>query len=150
MPRQSSILQKRDSTKTMGFTEDYLLLVFSVCCGAIQIAAWQNHLTGLYIFNRPAAATIGIGAIIGGFLWFFGSENRNLPDTMTGLAGSQFFALFMAGLALALLATLIVSSCTSPVRRSEPSEESKGLDALRQDTYFRVLRRAIKERWTRS
>ena len=134
----------------MGFTEDYLFFVFSVCCGVIQIAAWRNHLTGLYIFNRPTTAAIGTGAIIGGFLWFFGSENRNLPDTVTGLAGSQLFALFMVGLALALLFTLIISSCTSSARRSETSEKPKGLDALRKNTYFQVLRRTLKEKWTQS
>lgn len=123
---------------------EYLLFVFLACCGVLQLAARWNKLASLSFFRSKVATHIfAVLTIGGGYAWFFFSGNRNTP----GLEGAQLFSVFLAGAALALAVTLVVSTlihrkdmpCPNPPR-SEP-----GLDALKKMNYFAALRQSFRK-----
>ena len=96
---------------TGSFIWDYCILVFLVAFGVIQVAAAGNKLRGLLILpSRQASMLAGAVLIAGPVAWFFLSEPRNVPDTAGGLDGNQQFAYFFAGLAGALVFTLLITS----------------------------------------
>ena len=95
----------------MTFHQEYLLLVFLLCSGAVQAAAAYGGLKGLQFFsNRRLSAGLGMALVLGSLVWFFHTGGRNMPDTNGGLAGTTQFGLFVLGGFLALLFTFLVTS----------------------------------------
>ena len=122
---------------------DYLLFVFLVAFGVMQLVAAVKGLAGLSLFRRPYLGTaFGVLLVVAGYAWFF-SQNRNIPDTTEGLSGPYLFGYFVAALAMAIAATLVISSLVKLRWRGpgQQEEEAQGLDALRGMTYLQAWAR---------
>jgi hypothetical protein len=128
------------------FGLDYFLLVFLSAIGILQIVGAYRCRRGLLFFKRTTSYILGIGVLLVSFIWFFGSQPRNIPDTSAGLDGNQQAILFCLGSIAALIATLTVSSFLNwSVLKEE--EQITGLDALNRNTYARVMLKGMKSRW---
>jgi hypothetical protein len=104
--------------------------------GILQIAAAQAEFKGLSLFRKPALDRLfGLLAIVGGFCFFYCTENRNVPS----LEGSQQFQYYLAGVAAAVFLTLVVSSLINFGLRGRVEREDQGLEALKKTNYLRAL-----------
>ncbi len=126
---------------------DYLLLVFTISLGVLQLVSAWGRLEGLSFFSRRYLGYIFAAVVIGaGYCWFFfrGIE-RNIPDYEGGLAGGQLLYYTIAGIAIAFLLTILVSSALKARwGRSHPEDSGEGLEALRRMTYLQAIRRGLK------
>ena len=133
------------------FALDYFAFVFVAALGALQMASAYSALRGLLLIKRrPLAFLAGLVATGSAFLWFFLSEPRNLPDTQGGLDGNQATGLFALGSGLALVLTLVLSSLRNRSLGAHDECSCTGLDALRETTYLKALKGALRSLWTRS
>ncbi len=129
------------------FGADYLLLVFMASLGVLQLAAAWRRLGGLSLFlRRRYLGYIFAVAIISGGYWLFFSEPRNIPDYAGGLGGSQLFIYTIAGIAIAGLLTLVVSSALNARWGHSSTGEEEGLDALKSMTYLQAIKRGFREK----
>ena len=123
----------------MTLGQEYLLLVFLVCSGVVQVSAAYGGLKGLLLIpNRRISAALGMGVILGSLTWFFWDGGRNLPDTGGGIAGASQFGLFVLGGFLALLVTFVVTSFTN-FSRSPSGDTTEGLSSLKETTFGQAL-----------
>ncbi len=128
---------------------DFFVFAFIASLGVLQMVAAHAALQGLLFLRvRPVAFFMGFITTILGFLWFFLSEPRNLPDTNGGLDGNQIAGLYTLGAGAALLVTLLVSSITNRSLGFGKHKLSSGLDALRETSYLRALVDSLKDIWT--
>ncbi len=125
---------------------DYLLFVFMVSLGVLQLVAAWGRLEGLSFFRRRYLGYIFAAVMVGiGYWWFF-RVDRNIPATAGGITGPWLFAYLFAALAIAILVTLIISSAVKARwGQSHPEGEGEGLEALKGRTYLQ----AIKKCWGR-
>lgn len=125
------------------FRLDYFLTVLIATTGILQIAATQSRLIGLSFFRKPTMDRIfGLLAIIGAFCFFYGIEDRNVRS----LEGSQQFEFYLAGVAAAVILTMVVSSLTNYGLRGRVEKEDRGLDALKKTNYIRALFSSLHKR----
>jgi len=125
------------------FRLDYFLMVLIATTGILQIAASQAGFKGLSLFRKPTIDRIfGLLAIIAGFWFFYGTENRNVRS----LEGSGQFAFYLAGVAAAVFLTLVVSSFVNFGLRGRLEREDRGLEALKKTNYLRALFRSFLKR----
>ena len=118
------------------FKLDYFLMVLIATTGILQIAAAQAGFKGLSLFRKPTVDRIfGLLAIIAGFCFFYGTEDRNVPS----LEGSGQFAYYLAGVAAATLLTVVVSSLINFGLRGRLERGDRGLEALKKTNYLRAL-----------
>lgn len=123
----------------MTLGQEYLILIFFVCFGVVQVAAAYGRLKGLQFFaSRRFSIVAGMGVILGSLMWFFWDGGRNIPDTGGGIAGASQFGLFVLGGFLALLFTFVVTSF-SKFKGKMPGDTTDGLPSLRETTYVQVL-----------
>lgn len=121
---------------------DYVLFVFIVSLGVLQLAAAWAGLDGLSFFRRRYLGYIFAAVMVGVGYWWFFRIDRNIPDTAGGLSGPLLFSLLFAALIGAILVTLIISSVINARRsRSDLEDEHGGLDSLRSMTYLQAIRR---------
>jgi len=127
------------------FGADYLLLVFMVSLGVLQLAAAWRRLGGLSLFfRRRCLGYIFAVVIIGAGYWLFFSEPRDIPDYAGGLGGSQQFIYTLAGIAIASLLTFSVSSALNARWGRSGTGDEEGLDALKRMTYLQAVKRGFK------
>ena len=138
----------------MTFHQEYLLLVFLLCSGAVQAAAAYSGLNGLQFFsNRRLSAGLGIALVLGSLVWFFHTGGRNMPDTNGGLAGTTQFGLFVLGGFFALLFTFLVTSLANRrngrgARSESPAVETQdGLPSLSETTFLQALCNNLSALW---
>ena len=122
------------------FATDYFLLVFVSTFGVIQAAASMGGLRGLLVFKSPVIARgLGIGLVIGAFVWFFSTGTRNLNDYEGGLdAPTQALFFFLGGLAGMSITFLVSSLVNARLNLRDPSPD-EGLGALRYTNYVRAV-----------
>lgn len=126
---------------------DYVLFVFIVSFGVLQMVAAWARLDGLSFFRRRYLAYIFSAVMVGVGYWWFFRIDRNIPDTAGGLSGPLLFSLLFGALAGAILLTLIISSVINVRRSQSPLEDEQGgLDSLKRMTYLQ----AIKRGWRRN
>ena len=90
------------------FNLDYFLLVFVSAMGVYQVASIHSNLKGLWFFPwAKVQYAFGLLLIIGIFLWFFISENRNVQHVTEG---SQQLYLFLSAIILSYVFTGILAS----------------------------------------
>ncbi|MBI4282562.1 MAG: hypothetical protein HY672_03640 [Chloroflexi bacterium] len=131
----------------MTLGQEYLVLVFSACCGVVQVAAAYGGLRGLLFFEgRRFSAVAGVGMILGSLAWFFWDGGRNIPDTGGGIAGTAQFGLFILGSFLALLFTVLVTSFTN-YKRGAFGGTTEGLPSLRETTFLQALSNNLGVVW---
>lgn len=130
------------------FEAAYVLWVALGTLGVTQYAAVSNGLWGLVLLRRwPGVAKVCSGLIvIGAFLWFFVSEDRNLPDTGDGLDGVEQARWFATAAAVSILMQIGVSSIVNhrwgASHGWDPAEERwppAGLTWLERTTFARAL-----------
>ena len=125
------------------FRLDYFLTVLIATIGILQIAAAQAGFKGLSLLRKPTLDRLfGLLAIIGGFWFFYGTENRNVRS----LEGSGQFAFYLAGVAAAVFLTLVVSSIVNFSLRGRVEREDRGLEALKKTNYIRALFSSFRKR----
>ena len=127
------------------FALDYFVLVFLSVLGALLFVTAYYRFYGLMLFSRLVALVLGALLISGALIWFFASEYRNVPDTAAGLDGNEQTLLFVGGAALAIIFLLLVSSLRNWSMKSKP--DANGLDMLRHSNYWRLITRALRQRW---
>ena len=122
------------------FATDYFLLVFVSTVGVIQAAASMGQLRGLLVFKSPIVARgLGMGLVIGAFVWFFSTGTRALNDYEGGLdAPTQALFFFLGGLAGMGLTLLVSSLVNARLDLRKPSPE-EGLGTLKDTNYVRAL-----------
>jgi len=131
----------------MTFEQEYLLLVFFMCCGVVQVAAAYGGLKGLLLLRgRRFSALVGIGLMVGSLTWFFWDGGRNIPDTNGGIAGASQFGLFVLGGFLALLFTFVVTSFTN-FSRGESGDTAEGLPSLKETTFVKAILNNLGVLW---
>jgi hypothetical protein len=124
---------------------DYLLFVFMVSLGVLQLVAAWGRLEGLSFFRRRYLGYILAAVMVGFGYWLFFRVDRNIPDTEGGLSGPWLFSYLVAALAISILLTLIISSLVKARwGRSNPERGNAGLEALKTMTYFQALKRGLR------
>jgi hypothetical protein len=131
----------------MTLEQEYLILVFLVCCGVVQVAASFGGLKGLlFIGNRRFATAFGMVVILGSLTWFFWNGGRNHPDTGGGIAGASQFAYFVLGGFLAMLVTFGITSLTN-FSRTRSDDTTDGLISLKETTFGQALSHNLGIAW---
>jgi predicted acyltransferase len=92
------------------FEFDYTVWVFTSTLGVFQFVAVSSNLWGLVVFRQRPSLTkaLSVVLVLGSFIWFFASGNRNVPDTADGIDGvvqARWFAIGAAA-AIALLTAI--------------------------------------------
>lgn len=128
-----------------GFALDYFILVFLSALGVLLLVTAHYRLTGLLLMGRTLSKAAGGLLAVGAFIWFFVSAPRNVPDTGAGLDGNQQAVLFSIGSLAALVVVLALSSLRN--RSMNGQSEAQGIDALRKETYLRLIARRLRRRW---
>ena len=86
------------------FALDFFVFAFIASLGVLQMVASYTALRGLlFIRVRSLAFFLGLATTVLGFLWFFLSEPRNLPDSNGGLDGNQIAGLYTLGAGASLI-----------------------------------------------
>ena len=115
----------------------YSALAFAAIVGVMQAAAAYNNLRGMLFFRRNLYAYIFAVITVGVPLGFFFAWNYMFP--INRIAGSQQTGLFLFATIAAIIFTVIVSSLVNIKFHSPNATQLKGLDALREGMYFRIL-----------
>ena len=128
-----------------GFAFDYFILVFFSALGVLLLITAYHRLTGLLLMGRKSSIAAGGLLVLGAFVWFFATAPRNVPDTGAGLDGNQQAVLFSIGSLAALAVVLALSSLRN--RSMKGQSEARGIDALREETYLRLIARKLRRHW---
>ena len=131
----------------MTFSHEYLLLVFIMCSGVVQVAAAYGDLRRLqFLSNRAFSLILGMSLMVSSLLWFFWEGGRNFPDTGEGIAGTTQFVLFILGGFLALMITFLFTSMMN-FSKQIPMNTFDGLASLRETTFIQALVNNIGTLW---
>ena len=133
------------------FAIDYYLFIFVATLGAMQLASLMGRVKGLLIFKSPIVGwAFGLGLIMGAFIWFFVTDNRNLNDYEGGLDANQQAFFFSMGVLTGVLVTVVFSSIVN-FKMNGCSTARNGLEALRHAHYAGALSHSlrcwVKEWW---
>ena len=117
---------------------EYILLIVVGTTGVVQAAAAYNGLRGLLFFRRRLYTILFtfvtvVPVLIGLFTW-------NYYNPTGIIEGAQQFVLFVLGFIITLVITLAASSWLNQHHLSRSSLPGKGLEALKEDTFFRLIR----------
>jgi len=153
------------------FIGEYFLFIFLASLGVLQIVASSSKLRGLSFFRRPNCGYIfGALSIVGGYCWFYivgnphpevgyaitvsdifryGWSNPIPPDIGLIMGEGESVIFFVLAVGCALLTTIAFSSVVkfrlSPRTTEEKKEEApKGLEALREMTFFQAITRSLR------
>mgnify|MGYP001056822926 CR=1 FL=1 len=128
-----------------GFALDYFMLVFLSALGVLLLVTAYHRLTGLLLMGRKSSIATGGLLVVGAFVRFFASEPRSIPDTGAVLDGNQQAVLFSISLLAALVVVLALSSLRNQSMNGQ--SEARGIDALREETYLRLIARKLRRPW---
>jgi hypothetical protein len=115
----------------------YCLLVFISVLGVLQLAAAYNNLRSLLFFPR-IGYTVGFAVLAIGITLFVFFSWYDFYSIV--VEGGQQTGSFVLSAAAALIFTLGFSSILNRRRAGNDSPAEKGLDALRETTYFQAVR----------
>lgn len=135
------------------FLMDYIFWVFISTLAVVQFAAARSGIWGmLYAREWPKATQcFALMITIVAFVWYFVTEDRNQPDTGLGLDANVQAFWFAASGAVAVSATLIITSVINHRWGGEGhgwdnlSGEAPptGIAWLSQTTFFHAIRARI-------
>ena len=124
---------------------EYLLFVFMVSLGVLQLVAAWGRFEGLSFFRKRYLGYIFAIVMVGIGYWLFFRIDRNIPDFAGGLSGPPLFALLLAALVIAILFTLIISSAINARwGQSAPEGEQEGFEALKRMTYLQAIKKGLR------
>lgn len=116
---------------------DYFTLVFFASAGVYQIAAAHARLYGLCFFKKNLFQyVLGALSIVGVFVWFFLSEERNVHSNVEG---SQQLGLFLAAIlasyfVTAILASIIQARVKTRITQPGGKQHILGIETLKTNT----------------
>ncbi len=132
------------------FVTDYFLLVFAAAVGTIQIAASLGRLRGLLFFKHPwVARALGVALIVGAFVWFFSTGERNINDYEGGADANTQGLFFFLGVLAAGGFTFLFSSLVNIRMNGVQPSPGDGLDNLRDTNFVRALLYSLRYWWKR-
>jgi hypothetical protein len=114
----------------------YCLLVFVSVLGVLQLAAAHNNLRNLLFFSRKGY-TVGFAVPAIGVPLFVFFSWYNFYSFV--VEGGQQTGSFILSAGAALLFTLGFSSILNRKRAGKDNPAEKGLDVLRETTYFQAV-----------
>ena len=120
-------------------------MLLAAALGVLLLITAYHRLTGLLLMGRKSSIAAGGLLVVVAFVWFFASEPRNVPDTGAGLDGNQQAVLFSIGSLAALAVVLALSSLRN--RSMKGQSEARGIDALREESYLRLIARKLRRHW---
>ena len=130
------------------FATDYFILVVVATVGVIQIAASVGRLKGLLFFKSPITARkMGFLLVVGAFIWFFSTGERNINDYQGGLDANTQALFFFLGALAGGGATFLASSVVNMRMTGDGTSPEDGLDALKSTTYARALGHSLAYWW---
>ena len=116
----------------------YFTFIFFAALGVLQITAAINSLSGLFLVrNKLLSLLVGVVLTTSAFLWFLSLTKGLL---LPGIEGYQQGVLFPLGYGAALLVTLVLASLFHRSRSNPSPQNTDGLDALKELTYWQALR----------
>jgi hypothetical protein len=128
---------------------DYFILVFIASIGVYQIAAIHAKLDGLCFFRHQVIQYIfGILAIVGAFVWFFTSKDRNIH---TSVQGSQQLVIFLGSIVASYIFTAILASIMQAKVSSkggsprEGKQYDMGIETLKKTTLFGGIMSSLRK-----
>ena len=128
---------------------DYFIMVFIASIGVYQLAAIYAKLDGLCFFRHPVVQHIfGILAIVGAFVWFFTSKDRNIH---TSFQGSQQLGIFLGSIVASYVFTAILSSImqakvsTQGGTPREGKQYDMGVETLKKTTVFGGIMSSLRK-----
>ncbi|MBM3133093.1 MAG: hypothetical protein FJZ95_08705 [Chloroflexi bacterium] len=130
----------------MAPTLQYFLLMLGSSLGVYQLGAAAGNFRGLWFFPRLGLTYLGGFAILGAtYIWFFTCADLKMNANDGEVEGFEQLYLFLAGAALALVVTYLVSSVVNYrwVKADGDPVIGKGLEDLKWHTVFH----AIAYRW---
>jgi hypothetical protein len=92
---------------------NYFIFCLAAIFGTIQGVAVHYNRSDLYWFEGRFGYTLSAAAIIGSFIWFFATDKEIF---IPGLAGGEFFTLFVSAFAVAVPITRVVAWIAARVR----------------------------------
>ena len=124
---------------------DYILFIFMVSLGVLQLVAAWGRFEGILFFSRRYLGYIFAAVMVSGGYWWFFRIDRNVPDTVGGMSGPWLFAYLVAALAMAIVITLLISSALKARWGRPDSEgEQRGLEVLKRMTFIQAISRAMR------
>lgn len=120
----------------------YFYPVFLSIVATLQIATAYNKLGGMGFFRHAVSAYLFAAFLIipSGYLLF--TWNRRNPYGV--VEGPEQALLFLLATVCAFLLTIIVSSLVNSRRFHGHRPDKKGLEALREATFFQAIRYSLK------
>jgi hypothetical protein len=120
---------------------EYCYLVFIAGVGILQAAAAWNDLKGLLFYrNKGCSYLFSALAVIPALIYFF---TWNKGHATGIIEGSQQALLFTGSVFLAVFTTLLISSLINHNLR-QPAIRKKGLEALREISFYSALKNGLK------
>ena len=131
------------------FTLEYTLFVFIGALGVLQFVFARNGLRGVLFFRRSlrGSTALGVLMVVAAFVWYFTSEQRNMPDTTVGLDGVAQARWFAIGAGAAVAVTFLVTSAINHRWSAEPREGAQGIEALDQTTFLKAATPRVISLW---
>jgi hypothetical protein len=117
----------------------YCLLVFIAVSGVLQLAAVYNNFRGLFFFPRKIFSVIFAVLAIGFSLFTF--FRWHVPSGYV-IEGGQQTGSFVISAGAAIVFTIVFSSIINNKRLGGDNPGRDGLEALRESTFFRAVRRS--------
>jgi hypothetical protein len=115
--------------------------------GVLQVAASYSNLYGLRLFPRRWQGYLtGIIIAVSAFLWFFASGNRAIEGHITGVQGTEQFALILAGVAASIVITALVVSLLHLKSKPKLAKSSYGLEQICNATFLQLFLLYVKRK----
>ncbi len=121
---------------------EYYSFVTVLTFATIQAASSRAGFAGITLFKRPIH-----NYILSGFLavpCLAGLITWNWYNPTGIIEGAQQFYFFMLGLITGIGLTLIISSLVNHSRLSDNIPEKTGFEALKEHTFFQVIRTRLR------
>ena len=122
------------------FTTTYYLTCLVGAVGAIQIGASYGNLRGLLFFKSLyVTRPLGVALVVGAFVFFFSTGERNINDFEGGIDANTQALFFFLGVLSGGVFTFVVSSLVNLRMRGDSPKPSEGLEELKRTTFLRAL-----------
>ena len=132
-----------------GLFLDHLIFSFFGALGVLQLVFGLNGIRGmLFVRSAPrVSALLGVLLVVYAFTWFFGGENRQVPDTAGGMDGNAQIRSLALAAAAALFITAVVSSLINHRWSRQPTTLFAGVTALQATTYAQAVATTFMAIW---
>ena len=126
-----------------GFINSTTVLMEAMRTPPLPFAQWEP-----FVWEYTSAfSSFCVVMVVGSFVWFFGSADRNINDYEGGLDAPTQALFFFLGALAGVGLTLTVSSLINLRLNGVAQSRDAGLDALRDSSYFRALSHSLVYWW---